>query len=367
MNSNQSIQSNVKQMTDSSVDSARQTSDCHHKEICRDLNEKKRKLPKEISYPHINEQLLSSLPGPSYYLPIEKVLSLIYPPKKSNDETITNEEHLKLVLTNAVSQSSKLPITNTVIDQSFIPHSSIYNKAQIERINKPTNWKIKKTSDLYHNIDNFPQTPSVDDYHDSPESHHNIPVNTTQNMKSYTSPSKDSDQSKETETTQFEGMKTPIKHRATCHRCGNMRDYTFACTECPYVFCIKCVDKMEQEHGKSTFVKGCPVCKSFCCCADKSENCKKIHHCYKKCPTTINPNYIRPSVLAQRVQCKAFKRKSTSPMIITNSSPADNMYVAESFGKSASGNILLNDYNTCHRLDIMDGTTVDGTSILDYK
>ena len=89
-------------------------------------------------------------------------------------------------------------------------------------------------------------------------------------------------------------VKGASDHRTTCHRCGNIRKDAYACTECPYIFCVKCVEKMKQEHGKSTFMKGCPVCKNLCCCADKSESCHKIHHCYKKCPSTVNPNYVRP-------------------------------------------------------------------------
>ena len=49
------------------------------------------------------------------------------------------------------------------------------------------------------------------------------------------------------------------EHRATCHRCGNMRKLCLQCCRCPYVFCKQCVTKMNDEHGDETFSDGCPV------------------------------------------------------------------------------------------------------------
>ena len=77
-------------------------------------------------------------------------------------------------------------------------------------------------------------------------------------------------------------------HLATCHRCGNMRKQGIYCTQCPYIFCKNCVVKMEDEHGKDTFINGCPVC----CCAVKSIYCMKKYHCYKKCLITRGAMYV---------------------------------------------------------------------------
>jgi hypothetical protein len=48
-------------------------------------------------------------------------------------------------------------------------------------------------------------------------------------------------------------------HRASCHRCGNLRKKKTMCTRCPYVFCARCADKMIEEHGNDVFLNGCPV------------------------------------------------------------------------------------------------------------
>jgi hypothetical protein len=54
------------------------------------------------------------------------------------------------------------------------------------------------------------------------------------------------------------------EHRATCHRCGNMRKSVFTCPICPYIFCKQCHYKMEEEFGVDVFVKGCPVVSKYC-------------------------------------------------------------------------------------------------------
>lgn len=48
-------------------------------------------------------------------------------------------------------------------------------------------------------------------------------------------------------------------HRASCHRCGNLRKKKTLCSQCPYVFCSKCTEKMIEEHGSGIFQNGCPV------------------------------------------------------------------------------------------------------------
>ena len=42
---------------------------------------------------------------------------------------------------------------------------------------------------------------------------------------------------------------------------------------------------MIEEHGEKTFKDGCPVCNELCCCGvNRSVNCVRKFHCYKKCP-----------------------------------------------------------------------------------
>lgn len=53
--------------------------------------------------------------------------------------------------------------------------------------------------------------------------------------------------------------KLETSHRASCHRCGNLRKNKTLCTRCPYVFCSKCTEKMIEEHGPGIFHDGCPV------------------------------------------------------------------------------------------------------------
>lgn len=57
-----------------------------------------------------------------------------------------------------------------------------------------------------------------------------------------------------------------VRHRASCHRCGNLRKKNVRCPQCPHIFCQKCAEKMLEEHGETIFVDGCPVCKEQCCC-----------------------------------------------------------------------------------------------------
>lgn len=57
-----------------------------------------------------------------------------------------------------------------------------------------------------------------------------------------------------------------VRHRASCHRCGNLRKKNVRCPKCPHIFCQKCAEKMVEEHGERIFADGCPVCKERCCC-----------------------------------------------------------------------------------------------------
>ena len=98
-----------------------------------------------------------------------------------------------------------------------------------------------------------------------------------------------------------------VKHRVSCHRCGNLRKNNTSCDVCPMIFCRRffflklysvlcwnvftlqprCSDKMRDEHGLHIFETGCPVCKKKCCCGGaRTSSCSRVHHCYKKCPAT---------------------------------------------------------------------------------
>ncbi|GMF51849.1 unnamed protein product [Phytophthora fragariaefolia] len=81
-----------------------------------------------------------------------------------------------------------------------------------------------------------------------------------------------------------------MRHRASCHRCGNLRKKNVRCPVCPHIFCAKCADKMIEEHGDRIFENGCPVCKELCCCGkNRTTRCSRKFHCYKKCPSTKRP------------------------------------------------------------------------------
>ncbi|CEG45319.1 phd-finger protein [Plasmopara halstedii] len=83
-----------------------------------------------------------------------------------------------------------------------------------------------------------------------------------------------------------------LRHRASCHRCGNLRKNNVQCSVCPHIFCAKCAEKMIEEHGNQIFEIGCPVCKELCCCGkNRSISCTHKFHCYKKCPSTKRPTF----------------------------------------------------------------------------
>lgn len=83
---------------------------------------------------------------------------------------------------------------------------------------------------------------------------------------------------------------TLMRHRASCHRCGNLRKKNIRCPLCPHIFCAKCADKMIEEHGDRIFENRCPVCKELCCCGkNRTTHCTRKFHCYKKCPSTKRP------------------------------------------------------------------------------
>lgn len=74
-----------------------------------------------------------------------------------------------------------------------------------------------------------------------------------------------------------------VRHRASCHRCGNLRKKNVRCPTCPHIFCQKCAEKMVEEHGEEIFSGGCPVCKERCCCGkNRSATCtRKVSFSYR--------------------------------------------------------------------------------------
>ena len=73
-------------------------------------------------------------------------------------------------------------------------------------------------------------------------------------------------------------------HLKTCHNCGNVRRELNFCTACPQVFCHTCYHKIKFHEGPNIFTGGCVVCKHACCCVNKTKECNRTTHCYKKCP-----------------------------------------------------------------------------------
>lgn len=73
-------------------------------------------------------------------------------------------------------------------------------------------------------------------------------------------------------------------HRASCHRCGNMRKSTLGCKSCPSTWCARCAERLVMEYGVTLFDISCPVCSLMCCCSDdrSEKRCNRIYHCYKK-------------------------------------------------------------------------------------
>ena len=43
---------------------------------------------------------------------------------------------------------------------------------------------------------------------------------------------------------------------------------------------------MKEDYGNNIFEMGCPVCKEVCCCSNKTLNCERKNHCYRKCPAS---------------------------------------------------------------------------------
>ena len=80
------------------------------------------------------------------------------------------------------------------------------------------------------------------------------------------------------------GRVRDASHRASCHRCGNMRKRNVRCLTCPHIFCQRCAEKVIVEYGVRAFADGCPVCRSRCCCnaPRTATTCPRLYHCYKK-------------------------------------------------------------------------------------
>jgi hypothetical protein len=75
------------------------------------------------------------------------------------------------------------------------------------------------------------------------------------------------------------------KHLSACHRCGNVRKEKVLCKRCIHCYCVRCHERMSSFYGPDAFKGGCPMCKRLCCCGEnRSINCSRDVHCYKKCP-----------------------------------------------------------------------------------
>jgi hypothetical protein len=122
-------------------------------------------------------------------------------------------------------------------------------------------------------------------------------------------------------------------HRASCHRCGNLRSKPLQCSMCPYVFCHACVKKMKEAHGADVFAGGCPVVSKvnsdflkatvsfvgwlFICSAKNSvvvqSNRATAHSCITAIRNAQFPSNRLPWVL--RLICTQVVRTSTTTMI----------------------------------------------------
>ncbi len=77
--------------------------------------------------------------------------------------------------------------------------------------------------------------------------------------------------------------------RKACHKCGNIRKKMQNCMklDCPHIFCLNCVKKINALFAsQNQFLDGCPVCCGLCCCANRTLECAKPYHCYRKCPVS---------------------------------------------------------------------------------
>lgn len=55
-------------------------------------------------------------------------------------------------------------------------------------------------------------------------------------------------------------------------RCGNIRKSVTKCPACPYIFCVRCTEKMIAEHGEQAFANGCPVVSATICCVPMTQS-----------------------------------------------------------------------------------------------
>eukprot|EP01031_Cornospumella_fuschlensis_P035969 gene35969-43624_t len=133
-----------------------------------------------------------------------------------------------------------------------------------------------------------------------------------------------------------------LGHRSSCHRCGNLRVKIFLCPMCPQVFCVRCYEKMLEEHGPEVFFNGCPMCKRLCCCFNKEIHCTKTFHCYKKCriyKQKISFGYIQvDSPLAKLAEvCSVAPRLDTNVSLRCQEfSPDQNLEGFSDFGEHSS-------------------------------
>ena len=60
---------------------------------------------------------------------------------------------------------------------------------------------------------------------------------------------------------------------------------------------------MFEEHGTNVFENGCVVCREICCCGiNRSEECTRKFHCYKKCPAMKKVQKKRQKSKTEKVE-----------------------------------------------------------------
>ena len=103
-------------------------------------------------------------------------------------------------------------------------------------------------------------------------------------------------------------------HRASCHRCGNMRKGILKCRRCPSTWCARCAERLAVEHGAEAFVGGCPLCLGLCCCSDErgARVCGRLYHCYKK--VRGRPCARRAALRRAAPRCDAPRRPRRGPL-----------------------------------------------------
>lgn len=130
------------------------------------------------------------------------------------------------------------------------------------------------------------------------------------------------------------GQDVLVRHRASCHRCGNLRKKNVRCPQCPHIFCQKCAEKMVEEHGEAVFVDGCPVCKEQCCCGKN-----RTILCTRKVGFSILYSYCIDKLVSNL--CCVFVCCSTVPLLQEMSFDQEAVHVSSSLLSSHLVSLLM--------------------------